>query len=89
MAGSQLTSPSGTGGHGTLEILETVVEKAMSNACDPRNRPGFVEGDVTAYLPEPVATSPNPADDFRTVLLAGFSTLMIVATVFGIVLLTQ
>ncbi|MGI9647722.1 MAG: hypothetical protein ACR2OI_04310 [Acidimicrobiia bacterium] len=66
-----------------------VVVSGMSNACDPRNRPGFVEGDVTAYLPEPVAAAPNPVEDFRTVLLAGFSTLLIVTTVFGIVLLTQ
>jgi len=61
----------------------------MSNSCDPRNRPGFVEGDVSAFLPEKVATAPNAADDFRTVMLAGFSTMMIVATVFGIVLLTH
>jgi hypothetical protein len=61
----------------------------MSNACDPRNRPGFVEGDVTDYLPETVAAIPNPGEDLRTVLLAGFSTLLIVVTVFGIVLLSQ
>ena len=66
-----------------------VVVTSMSNACDPRNRPGFVEGDVTAYLPEPVKALPNPGEDFRMVLLAGFSTILIVATVFGIVLLTQ
>jgi hypothetical protein len=61
----------------------------MSNACDPRNRPGFVEGDLTAYLPEPLSTAPPPIDELRTVLLAGFSTAMIVASVFGIVLLVQ
>ena len=59
----------------------------MSNACDPRNRPGFVAGDLTAFLPEP-APAAQPADEVRTVLLAAFSTAMIVATVFGIVLLS-
>jgi len=61
----------------------------MSNACDPRNRPGFVAGDLTAYLPDPVRVSHGAMDDLRTVLLAGFSTMMIVATVFGIVLFTR
>ena len=60
----------------------------MSNACDPRNRPGFVAGDLTAFLPDPVATVPPPIDELRTVLLAAFSTAMIVAMTFGIVLLT-
>ena len=59
----------------------------MSNACDPRNRPGFVAGDVTAFLPDP-AQAAQPVDEMRTVLLAAFSTAMIVATVFGIVLLS-
>lgn len=61
----------------------------MSNACDPRNRPGFVHGDLTAFLPEPLTTAPPPIDELRTVLLAGFSTAMIVASVFGIVLLAH
>ncbi len=61
----------------------------MSNACDPRNRPGFVEGDLTAFLPEAFSMAPPPVDELRTILLAGFSTAMIVASVFGIVLLTQ
>jgi len=56
----------------------------MSNACDPRNRPGFVQGDVTSYLPETMAVTSTPADDLRTVLLAAFSTAMIVASVFGL-----
>ena len=60
----------------------------MSNACDPRNRPGFVAGDLTAFLPE-AASAAQPVDELRTVLLAAFSTAMIVATVFGIVLLTS
>jgi len=58
----------------------------MSNACDPRNRPGFVDGDLTAYLPEAVSAPPGPVDDVRTVLLAAFSTAMIVAAVFAILL---
>ncbi|MBT8218077.1 MAG: hypothetical protein HKO63_09200 [Acidimicrobiia bacterium] len=58
----------------------------MSNACDPRNRPGFVAGDVTAFLPDPVSVTPD--EDLRTVLLAGFSAAMIVALVFAIVLAT-
>lgn len=61
----------------------------MSNACDPRNRPGFVPGDLTAFLPESVSSLPTPVDELRTVLLAGFSTVMIVALVFGIVLLAH
>ena len=59
----------------------------MSNACDPRNRPGFVAGDLTAFLPE-AAQGTQPVDEMRTVLLAAFSAGMIVATVFGIVLLS-
>ena len=58
----------------------------MSNACDPRNRPGFVAGDLTAFLPDPVQATSD--EDLRTVLLAGFSTAMIVALVFAIVLVT-
>ncbi len=60
----------------------------MSNACDPRNRPGFVEGDLTAYLPDKLVAQPVPVDDLRTVLLAAFSTAMIVAVVFAILMLT-
>jgi hypothetical protein len=60
----------------------------MSNACDPRNRPGFVPGDPTAFMPEPATMAPPAVGELRTVLLAGFSTAMIVATVFGIVMLT-
>lgn len=62
---------------------------SMSNACDPRNRPGFVPGDLSPFLPEPVSAVPPPVDGLRTVLLAGFSTAMIVALVFGIVLLAH
>lgn len=58
----------------------------MSNACDPRNRPGFVEGDASAYLPEPLAVVADTAGDMRLVLMAVFSTALIVAGVFGIVL---
>lgn len=61
----------------------------MSNACDPRNRPGFVHGDPSAYLPEIVTVTPSPSDDLRTVLLAAFSTAMIVAAVFAILLFAQ
>jgi hypothetical protein len=61
----------------------------MSNACDPRNRPGFVQGDATAYLPETMAVTSTPADDLRTVLLAAFSTAMIVASVFAILMFTR
>ena len=57
----------------------------MSNACDPRNRPGFVAGDLTAFLPEPSPAS-QPSDDLHTVLLAAFFTALLVAGVFGIVL---
>jgi len=57
----------------------------MSNACDPRNRPGFVQGDLAGYLHEPAGVT-EVADDLRLVLLAAFSTLLIVAAVFGIVL---
>lgn len=57
----------------------------MSNACDPRNRPGFVQGDPVPYLPEPAGVT-EVADDLRLVLLAAFSTMLIVAAVFGIVL---
>lgn len=60
----------------------------MSNACDPRNRPGFVDGDLTAYLPEARPLAPAPIDDLRTVLMAAFSTAMIVATVFAILMVT-
>jgi hypothetical protein len=56
----------------------------MSNACDPRNRPGFVAGDPTAFLSESTPAA-QPADELRTVLLATFATAMIVATVLGIV----
>ena len=59
----------------------------MSNACDPRNRPGFVAGDLTAFLPEPTRNA-QPAGELHTVLLAAFSTTLLVAAVFGIVLLT-
>jgi hypothetical protein len=59
----------------------------MSNACDPRNRPGFVAGDLTAYLPQPTPALQS-ADELRAVLLAAFATAMIVATVFGIVLVS-
>lgn len=58
----------------------------MSNACDPRNRPGFVAGDLTEFLPDLGPAVAQPADEIRTVLLAVFSTAMIVATVFAIVL---
>lgn len=58
----------------------------MSNACDPRNRPGFLEGDVTRFLPGPQAMASEGPDDLRLILLAAFSTLLIVAIVFGIVL---
>lgn len=61
----------------------------MSNACDPRNRPGFVHGDPTAFLPEPAPISPPVVDELRTVLMAAFSAAMIVAAVFGIVLLSH
>jgi hypothetical protein len=61
----------------------------MSNACDPRNRPGFVQEDVTAYLPETMAVTASPADDLRTVLLAAFSTAMIVASVFAMLMFTR
>ncbi|MDH3538396.1 MAG: hypothetical protein OEP52_00210 [Acidimicrobiia bacterium] len=61
----------------------------MSNACDPRNRPGFVEGDAARYLPETPAGKSAPADDLRTVLLAAFSTAMIVASVFAMLLFAQ
>ena len=59
----------------------------MSNACDPRNRPGFVEGDVSAFLPERSSGATDTANDLRLVLLAAFSTSLIVAAVFGIVLI--
>lgn len=59
----------------------------MSNACDPRNRPGFVEGDASAFLSEPVTPVVDPNEGMRLVLLAGFSAALIVATVFGIVLI--
>ncbi len=58
----------------------------MSNACDPRNRPGFVEGDATAFLPEVTAAVSDAAEDMRLVVLAAMATVMIVAAVFGIVL---
>ena len=61
----------------------------MSNACDPRNRPGFVQGDATAYLPERTKMPSTPADDLRTVLLAAFSTAMIVAAVFAMLMFAQ
>lgn len=61
----------------------------MSNACDPRNRPGFVHGDVSAYLPEAVTVRATPTDDLRTVLLAAFSTAMIVASVFAMLMFAQ
>ncbi len=61
----------------------------MSNACDPRNRPGFVEADLTAYLPDLRSMPSPPGDDLRTVLLAGFSTSLIVAVVSGIVMFVQ
>lgn len=61
----------------------------MSNACDPRNRPGFVPGDITAYLPEPMAVTSSPVDDLRTVLLAAFSTAMIVASVFAMLMFAR
>lgn len=58
----------------------------MSNACDPRNRPGFVAGDLTAFLPEPAQMLPQQPEELQTVLLAVLSAGLIVATVFGIVL---
>ncbi len=59
----------------------------MSSACDPRNRPGFVSGDLSAHLAEPLSTqSQMPADGLQTVLLAGFTAAMIVAVVFAVVL---
>jgi hypothetical protein len=61
----------------------------MSNACDPRNRPGFVQGDATRYLPETMAATSAPADDLHTVLLAAFSTAMIVASVFAMLMFAQ
>ena len=61
----------------------------MSNACDPRNRPGFVHGDSSSYLPETVTVTPSPSDDLRTVLLAVFSTAMIVASVFAMLMFAR
>jgi hypothetical protein len=58
----------------------------MSNACDPRNRPGFVSGDLTSYLPHQVSPPSTPPDDLRTVLLTGFSAALLVAVVFAVVL---
>ena len=83
-----MSSPSGLGEFGSAEISERDVVISMSNACDPRNRPGFVAGDLTAYLPDHLPAPPTPVDSLRTVLLAWFSTVMIVAAVFGIVLFT-
>ena len=60
----------------------------MSNACDPRNRPGFESGDATAFLPDRM-TVHSSTDELRTVLMAGFSTALIVAVVFAIVLLSH
>jgi hypothetical protein len=60
----------------------------MSNACDPRNRPGFETGDAAAFMPDRMAAH-GPTDELRTVLMAGFSTALIVAMVFAIVLLTH
>lgn len=61
----------------------------MSNACDPRNRPGFVHGDLSDYLPEAAIVTSTPIDDLRTVLLAAFSTAMIVASVFAMLMFAQ
>lgn len=58
----------------------------MSNACDPRNRPGFVAGDLAGYLPDPAQMHPPQPEELQTVLLAVFSAAFIVAAVFGIVL---
>lgn len=61
----------------------------MSHVCDPRNRPGYDLGTVPAELAEPLDGAPaNPADDLRTVLLAWFSSALIVAVVTGLVLAT-
>ena len=61
----------------------------MSNACDPRNRPGYVSGDLTAFL-EPMPTSNVlAADAFRALLLAWLSASLIVVSVVGAVLLFQ
>lgn len=61
----------------------------MSNDCDHRNRPGFVDGDVTAHLPDRPMVTAAQAEGLRTVLLAGFSTAMIVAVVFSMVLFAE
>ncbi|NNC91914.1 MAG: hypothetical protein HKN80_05430 [Acidimicrobiia bacterium] len=77
------------GRFGSLEIPDHVVVVDMSNACDPRNRPGFVEGDATPYLPDVTAATTTPAEGLRTVLLAAFSTAMIVASVFAMLMLAR
>ncbi len=61
----------------------------MSNACDPRNRPGYVSGDATPFIePLPVGSA-VAADGMRTVLYAWVSALLIVAAVVSMVLISQ
>lgn len=60
----------------------------MSNACDPRNRPGYIPGDLDAFLEPAPATQVSGEEAMRTAVLAGLSAALIVACVVSIVLLS-
>ena len=79
-----MSVPFGSVGFRLLDDLSGV-----SNACDPRNRPGYAAGDLTAFL-EPMPTNNVLATDaLRALLLACLSASLIGVSVVGTVLLFQ
>ena len=61
----------------------------VSNACDPRNRPGYAAGDLTAFLEPMPTTNVVATDALRALLFAWLSASLIVVSVVGAVLLFQ
>ena len=57
----------------------------MSNACDPRNRPGYIPGDLEPFLEPASGAEETASDAVRTLILAWLSAALIVACVVSLV----